>query len=188
MATSPTPTSISPTVAFAGNQIILKIGNKIIGLAQDLQATENFRPEPVSGLGSPRVQEYVPSMYEISISMSACLINSPAAGLMDGGGNPSTEMGKISDNIPDVSNEPNARKWLNENMQGVDIQVLYTREDQSKPLRTYSNCVFESADVSVRKHGILMANARFKAAYVSDGDWGKTAITTDTSNTGTTTQ
>lgn len=164
------------TVAFSGNQIVVTISDKdgkdvVIGLAQDLQATESFRPEPVSGLGSPRVQEYVSTMYEIGLSMSACMINTPKEGdpIPFGSGNSNT--GKISTFIPDVGSEQKAREYLNSNLNGCTITVYYTRPDTAKSLRKYGGCVFESADISVRKHGILMTNARFKAAYVSSGTW-----------------
>jgi len=56
---------------YSGNTIMVVIKNKPVGLLQDMTADEDFAPEPASGIGDPRVVEYVPTMYRISLAVSS---------------------------------------------------------------------------------------------------------------------
>lgn len=52
----------------SGNRVVPKIDNKTIGLIQSLRMSDDYSPEPASGIGDIHVAEYVPTMGVMSLT------------------------------------------------------------------------------------------------------------------------
>lgn len=53
-----------------GNRVLFKIGGQVIGLAQNVEISDDFGMQRVDGLGSPEALEFVPGMFSHNISGS----------------------------------------------------------------------------------------------------------------------
>lgn len=127
-----------------GNRIIARFDGQIVGLLQNVRASDDYGPEPASGIGDIHVQEYVPTMARHSISVSRMVLISSSmarAGISTLNGDDALE-GRV-----------------------FDFEVL--DKDTSEVLRKYSGCSFASGDVEVNKHQIVVSNAQFNALDVT---------------------
>jgi hypothetical protein len=130
--------------ARSGNRIVVTFDGKQIGLVQSVRMSDDYGPEPASGIGDIHVQEYVPSMARHSLSVSAMKLfkgDMRAAGItaLDG---------------DDV-------------LEGKVFDILVLSKDDGTELRKYTGCSYASGDVDVSKHQIIVANAQFNALDVS---------------------
>jgi hypothetical protein len=128
----------------SGNRIVVVFDGKQIGLIQSVRMSDDYSPEPASGIGDIHVQEYVPTMARHSLSVSSMLLN---RGSM-------MEAGIVSENGDAM-------------LQGVvfDIEV-YAKEDATL-LRKYVGCSYASGDLEISKHAIVMSSGTFNALDVT---------------------
>lgn len=130
--------------ARSGNRVVVTFDGKQIGLVQSFRASDDYAPDPASGIGDIHVAEYVPTMARHSISISSMILFTGAmreAGIALENGDSALE-GRV-----------------------FDI-VVYSRDDSSE-LRKYVGCSYASGDVEINKHAIIVANAQFYALDVS---------------------
>jgi hypothetical protein len=135
------------TKVYTGNTILIMIKNTPVGLLQDVTADEDFAPEPASGIGDPRVVEYIPTMYRVSLAVSSMSIKKDSL----------FSIGVFPENID---------KYLAENPFVVQIIDKYT----GNTIRYYNNCIFARGTVSVRKHTIVAHNCTLLAVEGIAGD------------------
>lgn len=130
--------------ARTGNRIIVQFDGIQVGLIQSVRMSDDYGPEPASGIGDIHVQEYVPTMARHSISVSQMVLfkeNMREAGLTAVDGD-------------DV-------------LAGKVFDIVILSKDDGTELRKYMGCSYASGDVDVSKHAIVMANAQFNALNVT---------------------
>lgn len=135
----------------SGNRIRIEFGGQEVGLLQDLRGSDDYGPEPASGIGDIHVQEYVPTMARHTVTTSQAILytetlRSAGASLENGD---DALKGMVFDIVVYDKNPPASVNT------GAGIY-----------LRKYVGCSFASGDVEIRKHTIVMANATFQALDV----------------------
>ena len=127
----------------SGNRIVVLFGGSVVGLLQNVSASDDYAPEPASGIGDIHVQEYVPTMARHSLSVSSMLLKKGA--LLEAGAA--------------VENGEGALKGL-----VFDFEV-YSKDDGTL-LRQYVGCSYASGSLEVSKHAIVMQSGMFNALDV----------------------
>lgn len=128
----------------SGNRIAVLFDNKEIGLVQSVRSSDDYNPEPASGIGDIHVIEHVPTMARHTISVSNMV-------LYKGG------MRKAG--IAAVNGD--------EVLQGKVFTIVQYGKDDGEELRRYEGCSYASGDMETSKHAIVMANATFLALDVT---------------------
>lgn len=132
---------------YSGNNIMVVIKNKPVGLLQDVTADEDFAPEPASGVGDPRVVEYVPTMYRISLSVSSMSLKKDSL----------FSVGVFPENI-------------NKYLATEPFTVVVVDKVTNKIIRQYINCIFGRGTLAVRKHTIVSHNCTLLATEAVEGE------------------
>lgn len=130
--------------ARTGNRVIVKFDGKQIGLVQNVRMSDDYGPEPASGIGDIHVAEYVPTMARHSVSVSSMIL---FVGAMREAG------------ITTVDGD--------EALEGKVFDIVVESKDDGTELRKYTGCSYASGDVEVSKHAILVSNAQFNALNVT---------------------
>lgn len=128
----------------SGNRTLVLLDGKQVGLIQSVRASDDYGPEPASGIGDIHVQEYVPTMARHMLSVSTMVLTQKS--LRDAG--------------VAIENGDAALKGLVFDFQIVD-------KDSGQELRKYMGCSYASGDIEVSKHSIVMSNAQFNALDVA---------------------
>lgn len=126
--------------ARSGNSIRIVIDGTFIGMAQDLRGSDDYSPEPASGIGDIHVKEYVPTMARHTVTLSQMV-------MLNG---PLRKLGFSAENGDQM-------------LQGMVFDIVVQEKGTGTLLRKYTGCSFASGDIEVRKHAILMNNATFNA-------------------------
>lgn len=130
----------------SSNRIEVQFDGKIIGLLQNLRMSDDYGPEPASGIGDIHVQEYVPTMARHNLSASTMVLFTK----------------NLRDSNIAMENGDDVLKGL-----VFDI-VVYGRDPKNAGmLRKYTKCSFSGGDVEISKHTILVSNAQFVALDVT---------------------
>lgn len=130
--------------ARSGNRVIVQFDGKQIGLIQSVRMSDDYGPEPASGIGDIAVQEYVPTMARHQISVSSMVLFRQAM----------REAGITALDGDDM-------------LEGKVFDIVIFSKDDGAELRKYMGCSFASGDVEVSKHAIIVANAQFNALNVT---------------------
>jgi hypothetical protein len=128
----------------SGNRIVAEFGGTVIGLIQSVRFSDNYGQEDASGVGDIHVIEHVPSKAVHTVSVSRMVLRIDrmrSAGLIPENGD-AVLQGKV-----------------------FDI-VLYSR-DTGLALRKAISCSYDSGDIDVSAHRIVMESAQFKALDAS---------------------
>jgi hypothetical protein len=126
-----------------GNKILVLFGGDQVGMMQNVSASDDYSPEPASGIGDIHVQEYVPTMARHSLNVSTLVLKKGA--LLQAGAA--------------VENGEGALKGL-----VFDFEV-YSKDDNTL-LRKYTGCSYASGSLEVSKHAIVMQSGMFNALDV----------------------
>ena len=127
----------------SGNRILVLFGGSQVGLIQNVSMSDDYSPEPASGIGDIHVQEYVPTMARHSLNVSSMLLRKGA--LLEAGAA--------------VENGEGVLKGL-----VFDFEV-YSKDDGTL-LRKYTGCSYASGSMEVSKHAIIMQSGMFNALDV----------------------
>jgi hypothetical protein len=130
--------------ARSGNRVIVTFDGKQIGLVQTVRMSDDFGPEPASGIGDIHVAEYVPTMARHTLSVSSMIL---FAGAMREAG------------ISTIDGD--------EALEGRVFDIVVQSKDDGSELRKYIGCSYASGDVEVTKHAIIVSNAQFNALNVT---------------------
>lgn len=135
----------------SGNRILIELGGQEVGLLQDLRGSDDYAPEPASGIGDIHIQEYVPTIARHTVTTSQAILYKESL----------RSVGASLENGDDA-------------LRGMVFDI--TVYDKNAPvsagtgggsyLRKYLSCNFASGDVDIRKHAIVMSNATFQALDV----------------------
>jgi hypothetical protein len=128
----------------SGNRIAIVLDGKQVGLLQSVSMSDDYGPEPASGIGDIHVTEYVPTMARHSLNVSSMVLNRGnlrAAGVAAENGD-AMLLGLV-----------------------FDIEV-YSKDDGSL-IRKYIGCSYASGTLDVQKHAIVMASGTFNALDVT---------------------
>jgi hypothetical protein len=128
----------------SGNRIIVSFDGKEVGLVQSVRMSDDYSPEPASGIGDIHAQEHVPTMARHQLQVSAMVLYRKA--------------------LLDLAIVPENGDAM---LAGLvfDIEV-FDKQDGSS-LRKYMGCSYASGDLDVSKHAIVMQSATFNALDVS---------------------
>lgn len=130
--------------ARSGNRVIVKFDGKQIGLVQSVRMSDDFGPEPASGIGDIHVAEYVPTMARHTISVQSMIL---FVGAMRESG------------IHTVDGDGA--------LEGLVFDIVVESKDDNTELRKYTGCSYASGDVEVNKHAILVTTGQFNALNVT---------------------
>ena len=128
----------------SGNRIVVQFDGKQIGLVQSVRASDDYGPEPASGIGDIHVQEYVPTMARHNLTVSNMVLNA----------NSMRQAGITMENGDAV-------------LQGLVFDIVSYDKDTGDELRKYIGCSYASGDIDLSKHAIVMSNAQFNALDVA---------------------
>lgn len=127
-----------------GNRIVVVFDGRQVGLVQSVRMSDDYSPEPASGIGDIHVAEYVPTMARHSLSVSNMVLNI----------NSMRQLGIIGENGDAV-------------LQGRVFDIEQYDKDTGALLRKYVGCSYASGDIDVSKHAIVMNSATFLALDVT---------------------
>jgi len=130
--------------ARSGNRVVPQFDGKQIGLIQSVRMSDDYGPEPASGIGDIHVQEYVPTMARHNIAVSSMVLFKDAM----------REAGISALDGDDV-------------LEGKVFDIVIFSKDDGAELRKYMGCSYASGDVEVTKHAIIVSNAQFNALNVT---------------------
>ncbi len=130
----------------SGNQIKVFFDGIEVGLVQNVSASDDYAPEPASGIGDIHVQEYVPTMARHTLSVSMMMLNK----------NKLEKAGIIPENGDAV-------------LQGNVFDFEQYDNVTGDLIRKYTSCSYASGSVETQKHAIVTRSAQFNALDVSGG-------------------
>lgn len=124
----------------SANHIEIKVDGQTVGLMQSVRCSDDYGLEPVSGVGSIKVVEHVPTVARHSLSISFAVLRRDL--LLD--------MGFVPKNGEDA-------------LRGLvfDVEMFDRRDGQM--VKKYTGCSYSSGDVSVDAHRIIVRNGQFMA-------------------------
>lgn len=128
----------------SGNRIVVQFDGVDIGLVQSVRASDDYSPEPASGIGDIHVQEHVPTVARHAISVSNMVLLK----------NKCRIAGIQAINGDDV-------------LEGRVFDIVQYGKDEFDVLRKYSGCSYASGDVDVSAHRITVSNSQFMALDVT---------------------
>jgi hypothetical protein len=128
----------------SGNRCAIVFGGAQIGLIQSVRASDDYSPEPASGIGDIHVQEYVPTMARHTLSVQAMVLD---VGAM-------IKAGAVMENGDAV-------------LQGLVFDLEIYSKDDGTLLRKYMGVSYASGDMEISKHAIVMQSGQFNALDVS---------------------
>lgn len=122
------------------NYIKVLLDGKTIGIMQSCRCSDDYGLEPVSGIGSIQVKEYVPTVARHTLSVSFAVMRREllvAAGFVP-------ENGEAA-------------------LRGLVFDIeMYDKRD-GELIKKYLSCAYGSGDFSVDAHRVIVRNATFMA-------------------------
>lgn len=128
----------------SGNRIVVTLDGQQVGLIQSVRMSDDYSPEPASGIGDIHVVEHVPTMARHSISVQTMVLNRKSL----------RKAGIAMLNGDAV-------------LRGLVFDITSFDKDTGEVLRKYSGCSYASGEVDVQKHSIVMASGQFNALDVT---------------------
>ena len=127
----------------SGNRTVVLLDGKQVGLIQSVRASDQYSPEPASGIGDIHVQEYVPTTAHHTLSVQQLVLYT---------GN-MRQLGLSFENGDDA-------------LKGTVFDIV-TMDKNGETLRKYIGCSFASGDLDISAHKIVSASCQFNALDVS---------------------
>jgi hypothetical protein len=155
-------------IAISGNIVSIYFGGVLVGYLDEFSSQEDFGLQPLVGIGDGRPQEWVPGMYNATLTATRGVIMGPSLFTLLNGG---AQNGGGGDGGPAFGNMAAALK-------GYVFDVTEQQKGQSgQTLKVFRNCSFSSVSCSVRANAILMMNITMRcldATAGGDGDFSGT--------------
>lgn len=129
----------------SGNRIEVQFDGAVVGLLQNLRASDDYGHEPASGVGDIHAAEMVPTIARHQLTASTMVLFT----------------GNLRDAGVAIENGDAALRGM-----VFDICVYGKDPKNSGLLRKYIKCTYVSGDVEVAKHAIVASNAQFSALDV----------------------
>lgn len=129
----------------SGNRAVVYFDGQKVGLIQTVRMSDDYAPDPASGIGDIHVQEWVPTMARHNLNVSAMLLNRGAL----------SQAGAI---IPENGDDV---------LIGLVFDIEVVDKATNDLIRKYTGCSYASGDIEVSKHTIVMQSAVFNALDVA---------------------
>jgi hypothetical protein len=127
----------------SGNRIAVVFDGKQIGMVRSVRASDSYGLDVASGIGDIHVQEHVPTMANHSVSVSAMVLIKGA--MLEAG---------IAVENGDAA------------LQGLVFDLEIYSKDDGVLLRKYVGLSYDSGDIDVSAHQIIVQSGQFKALDV----------------------
>ena len=127
----------------SGNRVVVVFDGVQLGLVRSVRASDDYSPEPASGIGDIHVQEYVPTTARHTLSVSQMVLIKGAM----------LEAGIAAENGDAVLN-------------GLVFDLEVYSKDSGALLRKYVGVSYASGDIDINAHQIIVANGQFNALDV----------------------
>ena len=128
----------------SGNRIVVLFDGQQIGMVRSVRASDDYSPEPASGIGDIHVQEYVPTMARHTLSVSSMVL--------------------IKNNMQSAGITPENGDAV---LQGLVFDLEVYSKDDGKLLRKYIGVSYASGDIDINAHQIVVAIGQFNALDVT---------------------
>ena len=128
----------------SGNEIIVLFDGRQVGMVRSVRGSDDYGPDPASGIGDIHAQEYVPTMARHTISVSGMVL--------------------LKDNMRGAGITPENGDAM---LQGLvfDLEV-YSKRD-GKLIRKYVGVSYASGDIDIQAHQIVVSSGQFNALDVT---------------------
>lgn len=141
-----------------GNRIIVKIDNKIIGLIQSMQCSDDYGVQPANTIGHIEAQELIPLESNHTISVSMMLLAADSMYKTADGYRAIPESGELTDSTRNDALKARA----------LEFHVIAHHPGSphdGKLLCAYLGVVYSSGTVDVTANRITISNAVFRATH-----------------------
>ena len=128
----------------SGNRIVVLFDGQQIGMVRSVRASDDYSPEPASGIGDIHAQEYVPTMARHTLSVSSMVL--------------------IKNNMQSAGITPENGDAV---LQGLVFDLEVYSKDDGKLLRKYIGVSYASGDSDINAHQIVVASGQFNALDVT---------------------
>jgi hypothetical protein len=148
---------------YSGNRIAVEFDGQVIGLVQSLRLSDSYGLEDASGIGDIHVIEHVPSKAVHTVSVTNMTLftgNMRDLGIAYENGDQALE-GMIFDIV--VYGDTAAGSADNVAAGGVTVAQ---QAPTGAAIRTIVGCSFDSGDVDITAHRIVVQSGQFKAIDV----------------------
>lgn len=136
----------------SGNRIVASLDGKRVGLIQNVRMSDDYAPDPASGIGDIHVQEYVPTVARHNLNITTMVLKRGAL----------LELGIVPVNGDGA-------------LLGLVFDIEVFDKETGDLLRKYTGCSYASGDLEVSKHTIVMQSGTFNALDVSGNGVGAAA-------------
>jgi hypothetical protein len=128
----------------SGNLARIIMDGKEVGLLQNVRGSDDYSPEPVSGIGDIHVQEHVPTMARHSVTASKMALRATSL----------YKMGIVPENGEGM-------------LKGMVFDIEIFDKSTGEVMRKFLSCSYASGDFEVQKHAIIATNVTFQALDVA---------------------
>ena len=128
----------------SGNRIVVLFDGRQVGMVRSVRASDDYSPDPASGIGDIHVQEYVPTMARHTLSVSNMVL--------------------IKDNMQSVGITPENGDAV---LQGLVFDLEVYSKDDGKLLRKHVGVSYASGDIDIQAHQIVVSSGLFNALDVT---------------------
>lgn len=125
----------------SGNRAVVYFDGQKVGLIQNVRMSDDYAPDPASGIGDIHVQEWVPTQARHSLNVTAMVL---ARGAL-------SQAGAV---IPENGDQV---------LLGLVFDIEVVDKNTNDLIRKYTGCSYASGDIEVSKHTIVMQSATFNA-------------------------
>lgn len=127
-----------------GNRIVVEFDGKKIGAVQSARINDSYGLDDVSGIGDIHVIEHVPTKATHTVSVSNMVLFNKSM----------RRAGLVPENGDDA-------------LKGMVFDLVAYSKDTGEMLRKAIGCSYDSGDISIDAHRVVMASASFKALDVA---------------------
>lgn len=164
-----------------GNRVAIVVNGVEVGLCQSVRCSDNYNLQAASGIGDIHVQEWVPTQAIHQITAQTMILfkddlrgaggtgaieqQSLRGALTPSSGNDIMDNGDavLRGLTFDLHISGKAPTQVNSSEGGARIGDALRASDFQQTVRVYYDCTFESGDIDVTKHQIIVNNAVFRA-------------------------
>ena len=122
----------------SGNKVVISFDGAQVGMAQSCDSSDDYAPEPASGIGDIHVQEWVPTMARHTLQVEEMVLKSSSL----------RSQGIAAENADAM-------------LAGTVFDILIMGKEDGGILRKYTKCSYASGSVRVHKHAIVIASGTF---------------------------
>lgn len=137
--------AVSNVKTRSGNRAVVFFDGQKVGLIQNIRMSDDYAPDPASGIGDIHVQEYVPTIARHNLNVSSMVLIRGAL----------SQAGAV---IPENGDAV---------LLGLVLDIEIFDKSTNDLLRKYTGCSYASGDLEVSKHTIVMQSGTFNALNVS---------------------